>query len=111
MEEQEDIVELEPIEEITQTEATSEDTPQEAPSEAVKEDTPSEPVPSFSDTVKEIKAEYEAKLAQERAAFEAELKERDDTIKQILTEPSERPADPYDSIVDTINKKRNYRKW
>lgn len=65
--------------------------------------------PSLPDIVADIKAEYEAKLSDQAAKHAAELKDRDDIIKQLIGGAgSETPAE---SFVDKINSKRNYKKW
>ena len=69
-------------------------------------------VPSYTDSLKTLRDEFDKKLEEQRVKYEAEIKERDDVIKQIMTEPSEPSSEPQgDPIVDKINAKRHFIKW
>ena len=101
-------------EESTQTIELPEVPAQEpAPAEEKAPEQSSEPVPSYQDSVKALRAEYEKKYADQREKYEAEIRERDDVIKQIMTEPSDgaSSAEPSDPIVDRINATRHFIKW
>lgn len=64
---------------------------------------------SLPDIVADIKAEYEAKLSDQAARHAAEIKDRDDIIKQLIGGTG---AETHtESFVDKINSKRNYKKW
>lgn len=65
--------------------------------------------PSLPDIVADIKAEYEAKLSDQAAKHAAELKDRDDIIKQLIGGAGSETHT--ESFVDKINSKRNYKKW
>jgi hypothetical protein len=99
----------EPKEESTQA--------QELPAEPVQEidlpETPvSDPTPSYQDSIASLRAEFEKKFEDQRTKYEAEIAERDDVIKQIMTEPSAGASEPAgDPIVDKINATRHFIKW
>lgn len=61
--------------------------------------------------VKQIKDEYENKLAKQRISYENRLKERENVIKQLLSDGNANNPPP--SIVDLINAKRHSqnKKW
>lgn len=65
--------------------------------------------PSLPDIVADIKAEYEAKLSDQAAKHAAEIKDRDDIIKQLIGGTGSETHK--ESFVDKINSKRNYKKW
>lgn len=68
--------------------------------------------PSYQESIMALKAEYDKKFEEQRDKYEAEIKERDDVIKQIMTEPSEvASVSAGDIITDTINAKRHFIKW
>lgn len=101
-------------EESTQTTELPEVPAQEpapAPEDKAPEQT-SEPVPSYQNSVKALRAEYDKKFNDQREKYEAEIRERDEVIKQIMTEPSEGASEPAgDPITDKINAKRHFIKW
>ena len=92
---------------------TQEEAPVEAPQET-QETVDLEPVevPSYTDSLKSLRDDFEKKLEDQRVKYEAELKERDEVIKQIMTEPSVPASEPQsDPILDKINAKRHFIKW
>ena len=100
--------------EITKEESTpSEELPEvTAPDAAPADKTEPEQVPSYQESVMALKAEYDKKFEEQRDKYEAELKERDDVIKQIMTEPSDNASAPAgDPITDRINATRHFIKW
>lgn len=100
--------------EITKEESTpNEDLPEvKAPNAMPDDKTEPEQVPSYQESVMALKAEYDKKFEEQREKYEAEIKERDDVIKQIMTEPSDNASAPAgDPIVDKINAKRHFIKW
>lgn len=58
--------------------------------------------------VTEIKEQYENKIEALKDAYGKKIAERDSVIKQLLN--GENTAKP-ETIVDKINKTRNYKKW
>ena len=58
--------------------------------------------------VTDIKAQYENKIEALKDAYGKQIAERDSVIKQLLN--GENTAKP-ETIVDKINKTRNYKKW
>ena len=100
-----------------QTVNTEINTQEEAPVEAqqeMQETVELEPVevPSYTDNLKSLRDDFEKKLEDQRVKYEAELKERDEVIRQIMTEPSVPASEPQsDPILDKINAKRHFIKW
>ena len=71
-----------------------------------------EQAPSYQESIMALKVEYDKKFEEQRDKYEAEIKERDDVIRQIMTEPSEVASAPAgDPITDRINAKRHFIKW
>lgn len=100
--------------EITKEESTpTEELPEVKAADAAPADIAEpEKVPSYQESLMALKAEYDKKFADQREKYEAEIKERDDVIKQIMTEPSEVASAPAgDTITDTINATRHFIKW
>ena len=58
--------------------------------------------------VTDIKTQYENKIEALKDAYGKQIAERDSVIKQLLN--GENTAKP-ETIVDKINKTRNYKKW
>ena len=63
----------------------------------------------FPTVVQEIKAQYEAQIEALKDAYSKEIAERDIVIKQLLSDNN--TADEHETLVDKINKKRNFKKW
>ena len=59
--------------------------------------------------VQEIKAQYEAKIEAMKEDYENEIASRDNVITQLLGDNE--TAVVTETIVDKINKKRNFKKW
>ena len=95
-------------EEITLEEVTL-DTSQESQQTAEPEPVAA---PSYADSLKALRDEFTKELDAQRVRYEAEIKERDEVIKQIMTEPSAPASVPQeDPIVAKINAKRHFIKW
>lgn len=62
--------------------------------------------------VKQIKDEYEAKLTKQRVSYEKRLKERQDVIKQLLSDDNANKSNE-NIIIDKINARRiaQNKKW
>lgn len=54
---------------------------------------------------------YEKKLADQKASYEGKLKARDERIRQLINEDVETKPSDAPNIVETINKRRTYKKW
>lgn len=65
----------------------------------------------YAEAIEELRAEYQAKFERQEAENKARLAERDKVIKQLLTGNGKTATVPEDKIVDSINKKRIYKKW
>lgn len=63
--------------------------------------------------VKQIKDEYEAKLTKQRVSYEKRLKERQDVIKQLLSDDGNANKSNENVIIDKINARRiaQNKKW
>ena len=59
--------------------------------------------------VTEIKEQYENKIEALKDAYGKQIAERDIVIKQLLSDNN--TAVETETMVDKINKKRNYKKW
>ena len=94
-------------EEQKQEEQKQEEQKQEEPK---KEEKPKEQKQDENLTriVTDIKTQYENKIEALKDAYGKQIAERDSVIKQLLN--GENTAKP-ETIVDKINKTRNYKKW
>lgn len=59
--------------------------------------------------VQEIKAQYEVQIEALKDAYGKQIAERDIVIKQLLSDNN--TAVEHETLVDKINKKRNFKKW
>lgn len=59
--------------------------------------------------VQEIKAQYEVQIEALKDAYGKQIAERDIVIKQLLSDNN--TAVEHETVVDKINKKRNFKKW
>ena len=93
--------------ETKQEEQKQEEQKQEEPK---KEEKPKEQKQDENLTriVTDIKTQYENKIEALKDAYGKQIAERDSVIKQLLN--GENTAKP-ETIVDKINKTRNYKKW
>ena len=101
-------------EEVKEESTQAQELPAEPAQEIELPETPvNEPSPSYQDSIASLRAEFDKKFEDQRTKYEAEIKERDDVIKQIMTEPSDgaSSAEPSDPIVDRINATRHFIKW
>lgn len=71
----------------------------------VEEKTTEKQLPQIID---EIKAQYDQQIEDLKEDFKNQIAERDSVIKQLL---SGKKLAPTETIVDKINKNRNYKKW
>ena len=65
--------------------------------------------PSYSEQLNQLKSDFEEKLENQKKAYEQEIKERDNVIRQLMT--SEADNSMQSSRLNEINKRRNYSKW
>jgi len=63
-----------------------------------------DPTPSTEELVQDLKNEYEAKMLKREEELQAKIKERDNIIKQLLTQ--DKPKEETQTIADKINAKR-----
>ena len=64
---------------------------------------------SLSNIVNDLKSQYEGQIKALKDAYGKEIAERDSVIKQLLSDSN--TATEHETIVDKINKKRNFKKW
>ncbi len=65
--------------------------------------------PSYSEQLNQLKSDFEEKLENQKKAYEQEIKERDNVIRQLMI--SETDNNMQISRLNEINKRRSYTKW
>lgn len=79
--------------------------------EVVADETSAAPeAEALPDIVLNLKADYEAKIADLETRHAAEIADRDQIIQQLITTPAG-AGTPRASFVDRINHKRDFKKW
>lgn len=71
------------------------------------EQIPEQSETSYAEALEAIKNEYAEKITSIKTESAKAIKERDEIIKQLLTEENV----SRETFVDKINSKRNYKKW
>ena len=64
-----------------------------------------------SNLIDVINASWESKLLKVTTDYEKRLAERDNVIKQLITNGKADNDNKGDTIIDKINAQRNYKKW
>ena len=64
-----------------------------------------------SNLIDVINASWESKLLKMTTDYEKRLAERDNVIKQLITNGKADNDSKGDTIIDKINAQRNYKKW
>lgn len=64
-----------------------------------------------SNLIDVINASWESKLLKMTTDYEKRLAERDNVIKQLITNDKTDNDNKGDTIIDKINAQRNYKKW
>ena len=64
-----------------------------------------------SNLIDVINASWESKLLKVTTDYEKRLAERDNVIKQLITNGKTDNDNKGDTIIDKINAQRNYKKW
>lgn len=88
-----------------------ENTPNDGENKPTTEESEGGSESGYAEAIEELRAEYQAKFEKQEAENKARLAERDKVIKQLLTGNGKTATVPEDKIVDSINKKRIYKKW
>ena len=94
---------------IENVETPVENQPVETPVETPVDNQPVETTKELPKVVQEIKAQYEAKIEAMKDEYSKEIADRDSVITQLLN--GDETAVITDTVVDKINKKRNFKKW
>lgn len=86
-----------------------EQTTQEIETPAGAEETTQEE--ALPEIVSRIRSEYEAKIATITERHNAEIKERDEIIAQLIGGNNQDSDATHTPFVERLNNKRNYKKW
>lgn len=78
---------------------------------AKKDETKKVEEPRYADALNKVKADYEKKITKILSQKDAEIKERDDIIRQLAVNGDEKPPLPVKSIHERIAEKRQFKKW
>lgn len=95
-----------------QEQETPQETPQEGQEQAKDEQLDEGKGESLSDVVERLRAQYEAREAAQKEMYEKALKERDETIKNLLFGDGKEEEETENAVIERIRAARGtYKKW
>lgn len=95
-----------------QEQETPQETPQDGAEQAKDEQQYKDKGESLSDVVERIKAQYEEREAAQKEMYEKALKERDETIKNLLFGNGDEESEEENAVIERIRAARGtYKKW
>ena len=95
-----------------QEQETPQETPQEGAEQAKDEQRDEDKGESLSDVVERLRAQYEEREAAQREMYEKALKERDETIKNLLFGDGKEDEETESAVIERIRAARGtYKKW
>lgn len=88
------------------------ETPQDGQEQAKDEQQDKDNAESLSDVVERLRAQYEEREAAQKEMYEKALKERDETIKNLLFGDGKEEEETESAVIERIRAARGtYKKW
>lgn len=98
--------------ETEQEQVTPQETPQDGKEQAKDEQQDKDKGESLSDVVERLRAQYEEREAAQKEMYEKALKERDETIKNLLFGDGKEEEETESAVIERIRAARGtYKKW
>lgn len=98
--------------EAEQEQETPQETQQDGQEQAKDEQKDKDKGDSLSDVVERLRAQYEEREAAQREMYEKALKERDETIKNLLFGDGKEEEETASAVIERIRAARGtYKKW
>lgn len=95
-----------------QEQETPQETPQDGAEQAEAEQQDKDEGDSLSDVVERLRAQYEERVAAQKEMYEKALKERDETIKNLLFGDGKEEEETESAVIERIRAARGtYKKW
>lgn len=95
-----------------QEQETPQETPQDGTEQEKDEQQDKDKGESLSDVVERLRAQYEEREAAQKEMYEKALKERDETIKNLLFGDGKEEEETESAVIERIRAARGtYKKW
>ena len=95
-----------------QEQEPTQETPQDGAEQAKDEQQDKDKGETLSDVVERLRAQYEAREAAQKEMYEKAIKERDETIKNLLFGDGKEEEETESAVIERIRAARGtYKKW